>query len=480
MAEQAPRRAQRAEGERSEPGAPAFLILAAGEGSRMRSRTPKVLHALCGRPLVRHTVELARACGAARTVVVVGRVEPQIRELLAGEPVEFARQEKPLGTGHAVLQAAPLLRDHPGPVVVLNADNPLIRPTSLTALLEQHRAQAADLTVVTAELPDPGELGRILRNPDGGLARIVEHADARPEVRAIREINAGVYAARADFLFAGLERLGTENAQGEYLLTDLVLIARKDGRAVGTFTLADRGEAFGINSRVELARAESVLQTRIQEALMLSGVTFEDPARTRVEAGVIIGQDTVISANVSLRGRTRIGRDCRIAEGCVIEDSELGDGVWIKPGCAIEESLIGDRCKVGPSAHLRPGSKLGADVRVGNFVEVKNSTLGAGTKADHLSYIGDADIGAGVTIGCGAITVNYDGEKKSRTVIGDRAFVGCNSNLIAPVEIAAEAYVAAGSTITQAVPEGALGVGRARQRNIEGWRRRRFGEGSED
>ncbi len=453
----------------------ALILLAAGEGTRMRSRLPKVLHPVCGRPILLHAVRLGREIGAKRIVVVVGRGEDQLRDALAGEEVELVRQERQLGTGHAALQAAELLGDHAGPILVTNGDHPLYRPQTFAALLDAYRAESADLALLTAHSPEPEGYGRVVRDSDGKPERIVEETEAQNEIRATSEVNLGAYVAEAELLFPSLAQIGNKNRKGEFYLTDLLELVAESGRRVASFAVEDWNEALGVNTRADLAKAEAAMRERIAERWLREGVTLIDPGGTYIEIDVEIGADTVISPGTMLRGATRVGSGCRIDAGSVIEDSTLGDGVWIKSHCSIEQSEIGNDCEVGPSAHLRPDSHLSDGVRIGNFVEIKNSRLGRGTKADHLSYIGDATVGSGVTIGCGAITVNYDGREKYRTTIGDGAFVGCNANLIAPVEVAAEAYVAAGSTITDQVPEGSLAVARARQRNIEGWRKRRFG-----
>ena len=452
----------------------AVVILAAGKGTRMRSRLPKVLHAVCGRPIVRHLVLIARELGADRIVVVVGSGEEEVRDALAGDEVETVVQDKLLGTAHAALQARELLADHPGPILLTYGDHALYRVRTFEKLLEAWRERDADLALLVSELPDPTGYGRIVRGPDGEVERIVEEGDANAEIRAIRECNLGTYLARGPLLFDALARVGSDNVKGEFYLTDVVELCLREGRRVATARADDWRESLGINDRAELAAAERILRQRICERWMSEGVTFIDPDHSYVDADVEIGPDTLIEPGCALRGRTRVGAGSRISAGSVVEDSTLGKDCWIKPHCWIESSVLGERCAVGPSAHIRPGVRLEDDVRLGNFVEVKNSTVGRGTKADHLSYIGDADVGADVTIACGAITVNYDGRKKSRTIIGDRAFVGCNSNLIAPLEIEPDAFVAAGSTITRDVPVDALGVARARQRNIKGWRKRRF------
>jgi len=458
----------------------AVVVLAAGEGTRMRSDLPKTLHPLCGRPMIRYPVEVARQLGAERIVLVVGHGGDELRRVLDDEGVEFVTQSERRGTGHAVDQARTLLADHAGPILVLYGDMPLLRAETLEALLERSRARAADLSLLTAVMPDAAHYGRIVRDTEGRISRIVEFAAATAEERAIREMNPGVYVASGPVLFDWLAALEPTPPSGELYLTDIVARALREGGRVETATMDDWRDACGINSRVDLAEAEAILRARINERWMLAGVTFESPAQTRVDIDVEIGRDACLCAGVALRGRTRLGARCRIGEGAVIEDSTLADDVWVKPHCVIEESVLERQVIVGPSAHLRPKTRLCAEARVGNFVEVKNSTLGPGTKADHLSYIGDADLGSGITIGCGVITVNYSGWEKTRTTIGDDAFVGCNSNLIAPVEVERRAYVAAGSTITKPVPEAALGVARARQRNVAGWRDRRFDAAKKD
>jgi bifunctional UDP-N-acetylglucosamine pyrophosphorylase/glucosamine-1-phosphate N-acetyltransferase len=463
------------EGKMGEKDALLGLVLAAGRGTRMRSGTPKLLHPVCGRPILYHSIRAVQEVGAVRTAVIVGPDEAEIRVATAEADVELVRQDEPLGTGDAVLRARPLLESHEGPVLVVNGDHPLYRPATLARLVERFLEGPSDLVILTGELPDPTGYGRIVRGPDGSIDRIVEESDADEAVRALREINLGLYVARGPFLLDALEQVGNRNRQGEYFLTDVVEVALRGGHRVETVPVEDWTEALGVNTRSDLSRAESILRRRIADHWMARGVTFTDPAHTYLDVDVEIGADTHLDPGCALRRGTRVGARCRIAMGAVIDGSTLGEDVFVKPHCWIEDAVVGSDCEIGPSAHLRPGTVLEDGVRIGNFVEVKNSRLGRGTKADHLSYIGDADVGSGVTIGCGAITVNYDGEAKHRTRIGDGAFVGCNSNLIAPIEVAAGAYVAAGSTITKGVPEDALGVARARQRNVKGWRARRLG-----
>ncbi len=458
----------------------ALVLMAAGKGTRMRSRLPKVLHPVCGRPILMHALELGRELGATRRIVIVGSGGDEVRAAVAGLDVEIVPQHEQLGTAHAALQARAALADHDGPVLVMNGDHPLYRARTFEALRETWESTKAGLAILVTEMPDPSGYGRILRSSSGRVTRVVEENDCSVADRRVREVNLGAYLADARILFELLARVRNENAKSEFYITDLVELALASGHTVETSAAEDWRESLGINTRTELALAETLLRERIVGKLMQDGVTLVDPATTFVEVDVEIGEDTVLGAGVTIRAGSRIGSGCRIDPGVVIEESVIGNDVRVKPGCFFERARVGDRCEVGPNAHLRPGADLREDVRVGNYVEVKNSVLGAGTKADHLSYIGDADVGEGVTIGCGAITVNYDGAKKTRTTIGDRAFIGCNSNLIAPVTIEAEAYVAAGSTITKPVPGGSLAVARARQRVIEGWREKRFGDGGQE
>lgn len=466
--------------DKTKDGDLALLILAAGEGTRMKSSLPKVLHPVCGRSILAHQIAVGRELGAARIVVVVGEDRSAIEGALADTDVLFCEQRERLGTAHAVLQAHGLLADHAGPVLVMYGDHPCYRSETLAAMVNRYRESDAVIALSTVIFPDPASYGRIVRAPDGELERIVEVRDATDEIRAIREVNLGNFVATAESLFDAVSRVRNENDQREYYLTDVVELALRDGHGVEAVLVDDWEEAVGVNTRADLAQAEAIMRRRIAQGWMLEGVTLVDPDHTYIDTDVEIGQDTWIEPGVRLRGATKIGPGCRLEAGVVIDTSELREDVWVKPQCWIEESRAGRGCIIGPSAHLRPGSELAEDVRIGNFVEVKNSRIGTGTKADHLSYIGDADVGEGVTFACGAITVNYDGIEKSRTVVGDGAFVGCNSNLLAPVTVEAGAFVAAGSTISKDVPGGALSVARARQRDIEGWveRRRRRVEGS--
>lgn len=443
------------------------VILAAGKGTRMKSKLPKVLHQVGGKPMLRHVVEAARATGATRTVVVVGFEGERVRQEM-GESLEYAVQTEQLGTGHAVLQTKPLLQNCTGTLLLLCGDTPLLTPETLAKLQDEHREYGAAATVLTACLENPAGYGRILRDASGGVAGIVEQKDATAEQLKIAEINTGIYCFEAGPLFAALDGLTCNNAQKEYYLTDVLAILARSGQKVRAVQTEDFQETLGINSRVQLAEAEAVLRRRKLTELMEAGVTVMDPATTFIDDTVSIGCDTVIYPFTWIEGSTVIGEECRIGPNTRIVDSILGNEVTLHFSYA-HECRIADGVIVGPYVHLRPAAELAAGVKVGNFVEIKNSQVGQGSKVPHLSYIGDTDMGSGVNIGSGTITVNYDGKKKHRTVIGDNAFIGCNTNLVAPVTVGENAYIAAGSTITKDVPPGALGVGRARQTNLAGW-----------
>ena len=443
------------------------VILAAGKGTRMKSALPKVLHAVGGQSMLRHVMTAAEQAGAKRTIVVVGFGGDQVQAEI-GAAAEYVLQAEQLGTGHAMMQAQPALAGYTGTVLLLCGDTPLLTGNTLQKLVAAHQQSDAAATVLTAIPADATGYGRILRDKSGQVLGIVEQKDATTEQKQIGEINTGIYCFEAASLFAALAGLTCNNAQQEYYLTDVLAILAQAGQRVGAVEVADFQETLGINSRLQLAEAEKILRQRKLLELMDSGVTVMDPASTFVDASVAIGEDTVLYPFTWLEGETTIGRNCRIGPNSRIADSQLGDAVTLHFSYA-HECKIADGVTVGPYVHLRPDAELAAGVKVGNFVEVKNSRVGVGSKLPHLSYIGDADIGSGVNIGCGTITVNYDGKKKHRTVVGDTAFVGCNSNLVAPVSVGAGSYIAAGSTITKDVPDGALGVGRARQSNIAGW-----------
>ncbi len=450
----------------------AAVVLAAGKGTRMKSGTAKVLHELSGRPLAWFPVRAALDAGASPVVVVVGHqagaVEAALRAALPRAPLRFAQQSEQRGTAHAVLAARAALRGVDGAIAILSGDTPLLSSTTLKRVVQARSRSRAPLSFATMNLAEPRGYGRVVRDEDGRPARIVEEKDASPAERVIGEVNAGLYCADAEFLWKALAKVGSDNAQGEFYLTDLVALAAKRSPAVAVEV--EPLEAVGVNDREELARAGQVLQRRRASALMKAGVTLEDPARFLCDEGVEIAADVIIEPGVRLRGATRIGPRCRIGQGSVLVDAVLGAGVTVKPYTVIDgPATVGAQAVLGPFSRVRPGSELGEGVHLGNFVETKKARLGKGSKANHLAYLGDAVIGAGVNIGCGTITCNYDGEKKHETRIGDGAFIGSDAILVAPIEIGAGAYVAAGSTVTDPVPAGALALGRAKQVNKEGW-----------
>ena len=439
------------------------VVLAAGQGTRMKSKLHKVLHPVCGKPMVQHVVDTMVSMQVENLIVVVGHGAEAVRAQL-GEGVTYALQEQQLGTAHAVRQAAPFLQDKTGTTFLLYGDVPLLSKQTLTDLLRYHQEQQAAATVLTAVLPDPTGYGRIVRSEAGEVLRIVEHKDASDEERAIREINTGIYCVDNQKLWGALEKVKNDNAQGEYYLTDCVAILRECGEKVVGFAAADPEEAMGINDRVQLAEAEAYLRRRIAVAHMRNGVTIVDPDSTYIEADVAIGADTVIQPGTFLRGRTTIGADCVIGPQADLKNVEAADQVTIQYSVLVD-AQVERESTVGPFAYVRPGTEIGPHVKIGDFVELKNAKIGAGSKVPHLSYIGDAEIGEGVNIGCGTITVNYDGAVKHKTVVEDGAFVGCNSNLIAPLTVGQNAYVAAGSTIHEDVPANALAIARERQVN---------------
>ena len=445
------------------------VVLAAGKGTRMKSRLPKVLHQAAGLPLLHWVLRLARSLDPASITVVLGHEADAVERAAAASDVRFVLQSPQLGTGHALLQTRSVLGSAPGRVLLLSGDVPLLTAASVRALLDRQASARASLVVATAKVPDPTGYGRIVRDDSGGLLRIVEHRDADETVRRIDEINSGVYVFDLPPLFDALASVGSANAQGEYYLPDLVEIHRRAGRRVDALLLDDADEIRGINTRAELAEVGRVLQARINAAHMAAGVTLVDPATAYIGPDVTIGPDTVIHPFVILDGRTSVGSACELHAGTRISDCALADAVTVLNHCVLQSSTVSQGAQLGPFARLRPESQIGEQVHLGNFVEVKKSTLGKGTKVGHLTYLGDASIGAGVNIGAGTITCNYDGRRKHRTVIGDGAFVGSDSTLVAPVSIGAGAYVAAGSAITHDVPDGALGVARGRQSNKAGW-----------
>lgn len=449
------------------------VILAAGKGTRMKSERPKVLHRVAGRPLIDYVLRAAAPLEAASTTVIVGHMAETVRQALTSWPdLSFVVQEPQRGTGHALMQVAPSFLGRTGTLVLLSGDVPLLETATLRRLVRAHLSTRAAATVLTAVVDRPLGYGRLVRSDDRA-ARIVEERDASEEERTIREINSGIYAYDIEPLFEAVHRLEPQNAQGEYYATDLVEIFARLHRRVEIVIAHRPDEIRGINSRKELADVNALVRRRKVDELMAAGVTIEDPSSTYIDADVTVGADTVIHPGVHVSGRTTIGRGSEIHPNVRIADSRLGDGVLVQSFCVIDRAEIADGARIGPFAHLRPGAVVGRNARVGNFVELKNTLLGAGSKANHLSYLGDATIGAGVNIGAGTITCNYDGERKHATVIEDGAFIGSDSQLIAPVRIGRGAYIAAGSSITEDVPPDALGIARGRQVNVKGWVARR-------
>jgi bifunctional UDP-N-acetylglucosamine pyrophosphorylase / glucosamine-1-phosphate N-acetyltransferase len=434
----------------------------------MKSALPKVLHRAAGRPLIDRVLAAAEPLAPASVIVVIGHQTEQLRSHLAGSGVLTAIQEPQLGTGHALLQAEPYLEGKTGTLLLLSGDVPLLRPATVQTLVAHHVARKAAATVLTATVPDPSGYGRIVRK-DGAISAIVEHKDASATERQIAEINSGVYAFDLAALFPALRQIGASNAQGEYYLPDLVRVFRAQGLPVETVILPDPLEILGVNSRKELTQVSAILRDRKNDELMASGVTIVDPLTTWVQPDVVVGSDTVLHPGVHLEGQTRIGSGCEIQSGVRIIDSTIGDGVVINNFCVIRQSSVASGAVVGPFAQLRPASKVGENAHVGNFVELKNTTLGRGSKANHLAYLGDATIGEKVNVGAGTITCNYDGVAKHPTVIEDGAFIGSDSQLIAPVRVGTNAYVAAGSSITEDVPADSLAIARGKQVNKPGW-----------
>lgn len=452
------------------PSALEVVVLAAGQGTRMRSSRPKVLHELGGRTLLTHVLDTATSLEPEAVHVVVGHQAERVQAVLEDHPAApcWVMQSQQLGTGHAMLEALPGVADD-STVLMVYGDVPLVGQDTLKRA--RAVADGGGLAVVTATFEEPAQLGRILRDDSGAVRAIVEYADASQEERAIREINSGIMALRAGAMKQLLAKIEPHNAQGEYYVTDIIALAVAAGIPVHAVEAASEAEVTGVNDRSQLASLERVYQRGEAERLMASGVTLADPDRLDVRGDVSAGEDCFIDVNVVLEGRVALGSNVSIGAGCVIKDAVLGDGVCVEPHTVIDGAEVATGCQLGPFARLRPGTVLAEEVKIGNFVETKKAVIGAGSKASHLTYLGDATLGAGCNVGAGTVTCNYDGINKHRTEIGDAVFVGTNSTLVAPLTIANEAYVAAGSTITTTVGAAELGVGRGRQRNIKGWTR---------
>lgn len=437
------------------------VVLAAGQGTRMKSKLYKVMHPVMGKPMVGHVVDQALAAKMDKIVTVTGVGAETVQDYL-GDKSEYVLQEEQLGTAHAVEQAAPLLKDEEGTTLVICGDTPLLTTETLEALIAHHEKEGAKATVLTAHTEDPFGYGRVIREEDDSVSKIVEEKDANEVERAVREINTGTYCFDNKALFAALRKVENNNVQGEFYLPDVMEILKKEDELISAYQLANKEEALGVNDRVNLAKASKLMKERINEKHMRNGVTFIDPDQTYIESEVKIGQDTTLEPGVYLKGQTVIGEDCFIGTHSVIKDSQLGHKIVVKSSM-IDSAIMGSNSDIGPNSHLRPETVIKEDVHIGNFVEIKKATLGKKTKVGHLTYVGDATLGENINLGCGTIFVNYNGKDKNHIEVGDNAFIGCNSNLIAPVKIERNAYVAAGSTITDNVPEDALAIARARQ-----------------
>lgn len=446
------------------------VVLAAGQGTRMKSKLYKVLHPVCGKPMVEHVVDQIKTLNMDKIVTIVGHGADNVQEQLGGKS-EFVKQEEQLGTAHAVLQAKDLLADKEGTTLVVCGDTPLIRSETVDALLKYHHEKRAKATILTTSLEDPTGYGRIIRDDLGIVGKIVEQKDASSEEKAVKEINTGTYCFDNVALFDALSKVTNDNAQGEFYLPDVIKILKDAEEVVAAYRMESSDESLGVNDRVALAEATKLMQKRINEKHMRNGVTLINPENTYIDVDVEIGQDTVIESGVTIKGNTVIGDDCTITSGSDIQDSVIGSGVLIRSSAVIE-SKVADEVQIGPYAHLRPESEIGAHVKIGNFVETKKAVVGENTKLPHFIYMGDAEIGKNVNVGCGSIAVNYDGKNKAKTIIGDNVFIGCNSNLVAPLKIGDNAFVAAGSTLTKDVPEGALAIARSKQVNKEGYAKR--------
>ncbi|MCP8618171.1 bifunctional UDP-N-acetylglucosamine diphosphorylase/glucosamine-1-phosphate N-acetyltransferase GlmU [Salirhabdus salicampi] len=443
------------------------VILAAGQGTRMKSSLYKVLHPVCGKPMVQHVVDQLIDINLSEIYTIVGHGAEKVQEQL-GNQTQFVLQEEQLGTGHAVMQASSSLSGKKGTTVVICGDTPLLTSNTLESLIQQHENENAKVTVLTAQPEDPTGYGRVVRNSNDEVEKIVEHKDANKDERKISEINTGTYCFDNEALFESLNHVSNDNVQGEYYLPDVIEILKSQGEKISAYITPNFEETLGVNDRVALSKAEAIMRKRINREHMKNGVTFIDPDNTYIGPDVKIDQDVIIYPGTTITGDAKIGTGAEIGPNSEIKDSEIGHNTVIKQS-VVHDSQVGDKVQIGPFAHIRPLSEIKDEVKVGNFVEVKKSSMGQGSKASHLSYIGDAEVGKDVNIGCGAITVNYDGKNKYKTIIEEGSFIGCNANLIAPVKVEKGAYVAAGSTITKNVPEKALSIARSRQTNKEGY-----------
>lgn len=445
------------------------VILAAGEGKRMKSNLPKVLHKLCGKSMIEHVIHALDSVVEDFTIVV-GHGADKVKGYL-GDRFSYSYQDKQLGTGHAVMCTSDFLKGKKGTVIILAGDTPLVKSKTISEVFQYHTEKGYSATVITGVVDNPKGYGRIVRDFEGNLERIVEDKDANEFERQIKEVNSGAYCFDIESLLDSLKRLNNNNAQGEYYLTDVIEILKRDGKKVGAY-VTDFEEFTGVNSRAQLYEASIIMRKRIINKFMEEGVTFIDPNNTYVDSDVQIGRDTIVYPGTILEGKTVIGENCIIGPNTRLVDVEVEDDVTIQNSVVLESKIM-QGANVGPFAYIRPESVIGRDVKIGDFVEIKKSTIGDGTKVSHLTYIGDAEVGRGCNFGCGTVVVNYDGTKKHKTIVKDKAFIGCNTNLVAPVTVGEGAYIAAGSTITEDVPDGALAIAREKQVNKEGWVQKR-------
>lgn len=443
------------------------IVLAAGEGKRMKSSTPKVLHKVCGKEMVNHVIDTMRKADISEVNVVVGKGSDKVKQSTNSRNVSYSFQDKQLGTGHAIICAKEFLKDKKGIVSIFAGDAPLIEATTVKDLMDFHEKEGFKATILTSIVEDPTGYGRIVRNKQGNVEKIVEHKDCSNEELNIKEVNSAIYCFDIEELVKSLDKLTNDNAQGEYYLTDVIEILKEEGHKIGAIAV-DFEETLGVNSRIQLAQAEMLLRKRINKRHMENGVTLIDPNSTYIGVDVEIGCDTIIYPNNNIEGNTVIKEGCMIYPNSRIVNSLIEDGVIIQSS-VILDAKIGKETTVGPFAYIRPESVIGDNARIGDFVEIKKSTIGDKTKVSHLTYIGDAEVGSGCNFGCGTVVVNYDGKNKYKTEIGNNSFIGCNTNLVSPVKVQDNTYIAAGSTITNEVPEGSLAIARAKQVTLKGW-----------